>query len=113
MHELKIAEELTAMVSQHAAEGGLRVVERVNISVGQFVQVVPDLLEAAFRIAARDTVASEARLEIEIIAAEMRCMRCGTEYRPENDMHACKTCGSAEIDVIHGKELFIKSIEGE
>lgn len=113
MHELKIAEELSAIVSRYAEEGGLRVVERVNVTFGQFVQVVPDLLEAAFRIAAMDTVAAEARLEIEIIAAEMRCLRCGAEYRPDDDLHACMACGSAEIDVIHGKELFIKSIEGE
>ncbi len=113
MHELKIAEELSAMVSHHASAGGLTVVDRVNISVGQFVQVVPDLLEAAFKIAARDSVASEARLEIEIIAAEMRCRRCGTEYRPGDDIHACTACGSAEIEVVHGKELFIKSIEGD
>jgi hydrogenase nickel incorporation protein HypA/HybF len=113
MHELKIAEELAAMVSHHAAEAGLRVVEKVNISVGQFVQVVPDLLEAAFGIAAAGSVASAARLDIEIIAAEMRCRSCGTEYRPYDDLHACLACGSTDIDVVHGKELFIKSIEGE
>ncbi len=113
MHELKIAEELSAMVSHHAAEAGLRVVEKVNISVGQFVQVVPDLLEAAFRIAAGNTVAEAAQLDIEIIVAEMRCRRCGTEYRPDDDLHACTACGSRDIDVIHGKELFIKSMEGE
>lgn len=113
MHELRIAEELSAMVSHHAAEAGFTVVEKVNVCIGQFVQVVPDLLEAAFRIASRDTLAAAAILDTEIIAAEMRCRRCGTEYRPEEDLHACKACGSTEIGVVHGKELFIKSIEGE
>ncbi|MCK7535795.1 MAG: hydrogenase maturation nickel metallochaperone HypA [Marinilabiliales bacterium] len=55
MHELRIAEELAAMVAGYAAEAGLTTVDRVNVSFGQFIQIVPDLFEAAFREAARDT----------------------------------------------------------
>jgi len=113
MHELKIAEELAAMVAGHAAEAGLNTVERVNISFGQFIQIVPEIFEAAFREAARDGVAASAELDIEIIPAEMRCQRCGSVYVPAGDINGCAICGSEEIVVKHGKELFIKSIEGE
>ena len=113
MHELRIAEELAAMVAGYAAEAGLITVDRVNISFGQFIQIVPDLFEAAFREAARDTAAAFAVLDIEIIPPEMRCQRCGAEYTPADDIHGCGICGSDEIIVKHGKELFIKSIEGE
>jgi len=112
MHELRIAEDLSAMVAGYAAEAGLTSVERVNVTFGQFVQIVPDLFEAAFREAVRDTVAAGAELDIEIIPAEMRCLSCGSEYTPANGLSACATCGSEEIAVIHGKELYIKSIEG-
>jgi len=112
MHELRIAEDLAAMVAKYAAEAGLTKVVKVNVSFGQYIQIVPDLFRAAFSEATKDTVAEGAEIGIEIIAAEMRCMRCGTEYSPAGDLHACSLCGSEDIAVVHGKELFVKSIEG-
>lgn len=112
MHELRIATDLSEIVERHASEAGWKTVDRVNITFGQFIQVVPDLFEAAFREASRGTLAANAELYIEIIAAEMRCLICGAPYMPAGDIHACRNCGSEEIDLIHGKELFIKSIEG-
>jgi hydrogenase nickel incorporation protein HypA/HybF len=113
MHELRIAEELATMVAGYAAEAGMKTVDRVNISFGQFVQVVPEIFEAAFREAAREGPAACAELDIEIIPAELQCLGCGSGYTPAEDLHGCSICGSAEIVVKHGKELFIKSIEGE
>lgn len=112
MHELRIAEDLAVMVAGYAAEAGLMKVEKVNISFGEYIQIVPDLFETAFSEAAKDTVASGAELDIEIIPAEMRCICCGSEYKPAGDLSSCSVCGSEEIELIHGKELFVKSIEG-
>jgi len=113
MHEIKIAEELSVIVVDKAREAGLSVVESVNISFGQLVQVVPDIFEFAFREAVRDTVAAEAELNIEIIPLEMKCLSCGADYNPAENCSSCSKCGALEITVVHGKELFIKSIEGE
>jgi len=113
MHELRIATDLVEMVEGYASDAGLQEVSRVNVSFGQFIQIVPDLFEAAFREAARDTVAAGAEISIEIIDAEMCCMGCGSVYIPSGDLDGCNVCGSSEIDIVHGKELFIKSIEGE
>ncbi|MCA1741159.1 MAG: hydrogenase maturation nickel metallochaperone HypA [Bacteroidales bacterium] len=112
MHELRIAEDLSAMVARYAAEAGLTKVNRINVSFGQYIQIVPDLFVAAFSEAARETVASGAELDIEIIPAELRCLGCGSEYKPAGDLCACSICGSEEIALKHGKELFVKSIEG-
>lgn len=113
MHEIKIAEELSVIVIDKAREARLSVVEKVNVSFGQLVQIVPDIFEFAFREAVRDTVAAEAALTIEIVPLEMRCLSCGAEYTPAENLSSCHTCGALEITVVHGKELFIKSIEGE
>jgi len=113
MHELRIATDLVEMVEGYAAEAGLQAVTRVNVSFGQFIQIVPDLFEAAFRESAADTVAAGAEISVEIISAEMRCLACGAPYIPSGDLNGCSVCGSSEIDIVHGKELFIKSIEGE
>ncbi|MRR21233.1 hydrogenase maturation nickel metallochaperone HypA, partial [bacterium] len=80
MHELRIATDLIEMVEGHAKEAGMGIVHRVNVSFGQFIQIVPDLFEAAFRIAAADTIAAGAEIRIEIITPELRCMDCGSVY---------------------------------
>lgn len=113
MHELRIATDLVEMIEGYAAEAGLGAVTRVNVSFGQFIQIVPDLFVTAFREAATGTAAAGAEIDIEIIAAELRCSGCGSLYIPSEDLKGCSVCGSSEIDIVHGKELFIKSIEGE
>lgn len=113
MHELRIAEDLSSMIAAYAAEAGMSKVEKVNVCFGQYIQIVPELFEAAFSEASKDTVASGAQLDMEIIEAEMRCCGCGSAYMPEPDFFACSKCGSQDIELIHGKELFVKSIEGE
>lgn len=112
MHEIRIAEELSAIVIGAAAGSRLTKVDRVNVCFGEFIQVVPSIFERAFREAVSETPAADALLDIEIIPAESRCISCGTIYYPDGETYACGSCGSEEIEVIHGKELFIKSIEG-
>jgi hydrogenase nickel incorporation protein HypA/HybF len=113
MHELRIAQDLSAIVLETAGLGNLSKVTRVNIIFGQMVQIVPEIFEFAFREAVRDSVARDAEVEIEIMPVRMKCKDCGNEFRVESNRFSCHTCNSTDLDIIQGKELFIKSIEGE
>ncbi len=113
MHELRIAEDLSAIVIEVAEREKLSVVTKVNISFGQLVQIVPDIFEFAFREAVRDSVAADAELDLEIIPVKMKCSACSREFKVTENYFACDQCGSTGLDIISGKELFIKSIEGE
>lgn len=113
MHELRIAEDLSAIVLESAKRERLTVVSKVHISFGALVQIVPDIFEFAFREAVRDTVASDAELDLEIIPVKMRCKRCLREFWVGENNFACDQCNSTELEIVSGKELFIKSIEGE
>lgn len=113
MHELRIAEDLSAIVIEAAKRGKLSVVVKVHISFGELVQIVPDIFEFAFREAVRDSVAADAELDLEIVPVKMRCVRCRKEFRVSGNNFACNHCSSTDLEIINGKELFIKSIEGE
>jgi hydrogenase nickel incorporation protein HypA/HybF len=113
MHELRIAEDLSAIVFQAAQEENLVKVTKVNISFGQLVQIVPDIFEFAFREIVRDTIAQTAEVNIEIVPVKMKCKSCGTDFKLTENNFACSVCGSTDLNIINGKELFIKSIEGE
>lgn len=113
MHELRIAEDLSAIVIETARNGNLSIVGKVNISIGQLIQVVPEIFEFAFREAVRNTIAEDAELSIEIIKVKMNCVQCGCNFHLNENLFKCCRCGSTDIKIINGKELFVKSIEGE
>lgn len=113
MHEIRIAEDLSAIVLQAARKENLIRVTKVNISFGQLVQIVPDIFEFAFREIVRDTIACKAVVVIEIVPVKMECNSCGSDFNLTENYFACNVCGSTDLNIIHGKELFIKSIEGE
>jgi hydrogenase nickel incorporation protein HypA/HybF len=113
MHEIKIAEDLSAIVLETAKRENLSKVTRVNISFGEFIQIVPHIFEFAFREAVRDSVAAEACLDLEIVPVKMRCSQCGTEFLIKENLFTCGSCGSTDLEILNGRELFVKSIEGE
>lgn len=96
-----------------ALKNHLAKVTRVNIIFGQMIQIVPDIFECAFRETVKNSVAKNAELDIEIVKVKMKCVNCGNIFRVQENLFACSICASTDLLIISGKELFIKSIEGE
>jgi hydrogenase nickel incorporation protein HypA/HybF len=113
MHEIRIAEDLTGIILEVAQKEKLSRVTIVNISFGQLIQIVPDIFEFAFRETVRDTIVRDAIVNLEIIPIKMKCRICRNEFRINENVFTCHKCGSTELDILEGKELFVKSIEGE
>lgn len=113
MHELRIAEDLVKIVIDTAGNEKLKVVTAVNVCFGRMIQIVPEIFRFAFSEAVKDTIAAEAWLEIEILPVELKCKNCGSIFRPDEIFFLCDTCGSADLEILQGKELYVKSIEGE
>jgi hydrogenase nickel incorporation protein HypA/HybF len=113
MHEIKIAEDLSTIVLETAKRENLSKVTKVNISFGQMVQIVPDIFEFAFREIVRNSVAQDAEVDIEIVPVKMKCTNCGNDFQVKEYLFTCDSCKSTDLLIINGKELFIKSIEGE
>lgn len=113
MHELRIAQDLSEIVIETAMRGNLSRVTKVNVTFGQLVQIVPEIFEFSFREAVRDSIAGDASLEIEIVNVSLKCRECGNEFVMTENLFTCDMCGSYDIEIINGKELYIKSIEGE
>jgi hydrogenase nickel incorporation protein HypA/HybF len=113
MHEIRIAEDLCAIVLEAAYSERLSKVTKINISFGQLIQIVPEIFEFAFRETVRNTVAEDAELSIEIIKVRMYCKNCGSEFQVNDSLFSCSNCSSTDLEIRSGKELFIKSIEGD
>jgi len=113
MHEIRIAEDLSLIVLDAARKENLSKVTKVNISFGQLVQIVPEIFEFAFRETLRNSIAQDAETDIEIIPVKMKCKICGSDFHVKENVFACNECNSTDLEILQGKELIIKSIEGE
>lgn len=111
MHELSIAMALVEQMEKVAHEQKALAVAKVTVTVGALSGVDPEALRGAFPLAAEDTVAAGADLAVEWVEASVRCRACGKSSLPESPFLCCAECGSAEVDIEAGRELYIASIE--
>jgi hydrogenase nickel incorporation protein HypA/HybF len=122
MHELSVCSAIVDTTIRHALG---RRVSTVHLRVGALRQVVPESLDFYFGVVSRDTICEGADLDIELIAALMRCSQCGREWDPAPEpIHTgdpeinlpsfrCPDCDAAGAEVIAGDELLIDSIDVE
>ncbi len=113
MHEWAIADNLVKLVVQAAKREDLESVSSVAIRIGALQQVVQDSLEMAFSFLADETAIAGARLEIIPVPTELRCRSCGSTTTGGGLIFTCERCGSVDVEIISGKELYIDYLEGE
>jgi hydrogenase nickel incorporation protein HypA/HybF len=110
MHELAIADSVVRIACAHA--GGRRVA-KVELKVGHLRQVVPSALEFSFGLVAEGTEVEGAELVLETVPAAGRCRACGADTPLPGFPLCCQTCGGFDVDVLHGEELLVDSLEIE
>ena len=107
VHELSIAQSVVEAVCERAGE---RRVSSVRLEVGQLCAVVPHSLLFCFDVVTAGTHAEGASLRIDEIATSARCKSCGVMFSPPDMFLLCE-CGSADVEVLAGRELRILSME--
>jgi hydrogenase nickel incorporation protein HypA/HybF len=113
VHELSLVASVFDVLEEKAREHGAARVVRVVLKVGVMAGVVPDLLESAFDIYKKGTLADGARLEIVAVPVRLRCPDCGGEAVREDADFSCAACGSRRVEIIEGRELVVERIELE
>jgi len=111
MHEATIVEGLMRILETRAARHGVTAIRRVNLKVGRLRAVEPRQLVACFEMFAEGTVAEGALLAIDEVAVRARCRGCGSEFAVARYRFVCPACGSGDVEVIQGQELYIESFE--
>lgn len=109
MHELSIAEAVVDMVLERT---GGRSVTLVRLRVGRLAGVVAESLEFCFELAAAGTRLQGATLEIDQPVGAAHCRNCGEDFELIDLILLCP-CGSADVEVITGRELSVASVRME
>ena len=113
MHEFSIIENIFKTIKEVAEKEKLKKITKVSLVIGGLRQIVPDVFEFAFQITSKDTLAEGAVLDIEKIPVEVRCKNCSEISPVEDHIFFCHHCQSTQVNIVKGKELYIKSLEGE
>jgi hydrogenase nickel incorporation protein HypA/HybF len=113
MHELALSQSIVNLVCECARREDFRSVTRVVVEVGAAAAVEPEALAFCFDVVAADTMAREAELVIERVALEGACRACGAEFEMPNLAAPCPKCGAYGARLLRGRELRVKSIDGE
>ncbi len=111
MHELSIAQALIGQLETVATAEQADAVTRAAIVVGGLSGVDPEALRMAFPLAAHETIAEGAELDIEFVPAVLTCKACGQKFHPEFAFMICEQCGSSDVELDGGRELLLKSVE--
>lgn len=107
MHELAVTQSVVDAVVEHA--GGARV-RAVHVDVGKLSGVVPDAMRFCFELVTEGTVLDGAELIINEPPGAGHCRACGVTVALSDLILLC-SCGSADLDVVAGRELSVRTYE--
>ncbi len=113
MHELSIVQSLFEILEEKAREQNAVRITAVKLRVGRLSGVVPDLIESAFDIYKKGTLADGASLAIEVVPFEFRCRSCGGRSFHDKPPYLCAACGSGDVELLGGMDLTVEKIEIE
>ena len=102
-------------------QGALEVLEKerivaaktVTVLIGRLHHVVPDVLQNHYQLLKKEYPAlKQSKLLIEIAPVRITCRACAQETLIEKPMFACASCGSTNIEITGGREMYLKEITG-
>ncbi len=113
MHEFSIVQSLLQLIEEQARQNNASRVTRVVVQIGKFSGVEPHLLKTAFDTFKAHSIAADAELEMQIQDLELECQQCHTTFTPQDMQFICPNCQSTDVDIIHGREMLLLSLELE
>ena len=110
MHEVSVMRNLLEIVEAAAAKEGAERVNVIHLKIGEMAGINFDSLEFAFGILSKGTRAEGGRLEYDRVSLKGRCSSCSHEFGPEDLVFRCPECGSADIEILAGREMEVDYI---
>ncbi len=107
LHELAITQSIVDAVADRTDGGRVTV---VHVRVGKLSGVVADAMRFCFELVTEGTALDGARLDIEQPEGRGHCRRCDVEFLLQDLVLLCP-CGSADVQVLAGRELSVTSVE--
>jgi hydrogenase nickel incorporation protein HypA/HybF len=110
LHELSLANEVIKIAGYEAGRNNAGLVSEITIEAGIFSGVEIDAFRSALEIVAKDTVLSDASLNIIKIKGQGYCNICDREFQMDKRIDTCPVCNSFPSEIRRGYEFRVVSI---
>ncbi len=107
MHELSITQSVVDAVLERLPDTKIA---EVRLEIGKLSGIVPDSVRFCFDLVIAGTSLEGARLDIDEPSGRAHCVDCDTEFDVDDLILLCP-CGSANVEVLAGQQLRIRSVE--
>lgn len=113
MHEMSLAESVLQIIEEAASAQQFKRVRTVWLEIGQLSCVEKEAMRFCFDAVMRDSIAAQARLEINEIAGEGWCGTCACTVAIASLYEACPKCGKHGLKISSGDTMRVKELEVE
>ena len=110
MHEMMVAENLLAAISDEAAKRNAKPIG-AKISCGKLYAINDEVLHFAFEAIAKGTACEGLKLEIEHKPIQCRCKKCNETFDADFSRPKCPKCGSEDFELQPDAPLLLEEIE--
>lgn len=108
MHELSLTQSVVDAIAERMGDA---TITSVRLEIGKLSGVVVDSIRFCFDLVADGTTLAGATLVVDEPSGECRCKECATEFTVDDPIVLCPACDSANVSVLSGRDLRIKSVE--
>ena len=115
MHELGIARDFWAVIKETARQNKIKTITKIVIVLGEASGIEEDFLRHSLaEHILPGTIGEKAELLIEKEVLAAKCRKCGEHITREKVKGlSCPKCGGSDLEIISGKDTYVKNIEGE
>jgi hydrogenase nickel incorporation protein HypA/HybF len=106
VHELSVTQSVVEAVIERTGDAP---VATVRVRVGRLSGVVADAMLFCFDLVTSGTALEGATLEIETCDAVASCRSCRHRFVVDDAVLLCP-CGSADVEILSGRELTVASV---
>lgn len=111
MHELSLCLNMLKILEQQAQLKKFNFIKTIWLEMGMLAGVEKDALLFSFPIAAKNTIAANAQLNIIDVPGQAKCQHCQVIVKINTYFAACPYCNQVGLEMIGGTELRIRDVE--
>jgi hydrogenase nickel incorporation protein HypA/HybF len=112
MHELSIAQSVIGIITEQCVRSGHSRIDSVNLRIGRASGIMPDALIFAFDVIKLESIALNARLNIEEVPVTGLCKDCKSSFIVEEEyILCCPVCRGKSFQITTGREMDIIDME--
>ena len=110
MHEFSMAIEVIDLARREAEKNKAETIQEITIEVGDLSGVEADAFESALSLLIKDSILSEAIVNILRIPGKGRCNSCEYDFEMNHRMATCPKCQCFPSEIKGGDEFRVMSL---